>query len=182
MQGCLPASAKPIVDSLRIGMNDLWVADTHALPRITQELKDSAKHCLVRIDQHMQPAEKEGIKAAVVTLLSHFYTADLPEKLYRAIATDWISVLSDYPAWAIEQARIDYLKMTSKKPLPNDIRKLCGKATSKYTALKRQCDHILRQDVEPERGELTEEELKARAARAAQIIAEAKQKMGVVND
>ena len=139
----LPASCKPILDTLVMRGRDFDRWTTGELPVITEETKIAAKQALAVISENLTPANPEGTKAAIFALLQHYYVSDLPPQVHQAIATDWIHCLADYPAWSIEQARIDWMKNNRRKPTPGEIVNLCDKAISKDRAMKKQCKNII---------------------------------------
>lgn len=145
----LPAGAKPILETLVIRGKyfDRWTVGK--LPVITLETKSAAEQSIVVISQNLIPANPEGTKAAIFTLMQHYYVSDLPEQVHLAIATDWIACLVEYPAWAIEKSRIDWMKNNKRKPTPSEIVNLCDKAISKDKAMKRQCELILEAEFTP---------------------------------
>lgn len=61
----------------------------------------------------------------MVTLLSHYFTAQQEAAQVRAVAVDWADMLADYPAWAIANACRWWLghenPRRSYKPVPGDI-------------------------------------------------------------
>lgn len=72
-----------------------------------------------------KPAPVEWITGRVVTLLSHYFVAQLEAGQAKAVARDWIETLERYPAWAIAKACRWWLSMEnprkSFKPVPGDI-------------------------------------------------------------
>ncbi|OWY05155.1 hypothetical protein B6V75_03205 [Thioclava sp. F1Mire-8] len=54
--------------------------------------------------QLTRPATREWIVGRMAALLIHYYTAELPEQVNRAIGNDWAHELKGKPAWAISNA------------------------------------------------------------------------------
>lgn len=90
-------------------------------PRDQDELEQS----LAAIEYLTVPAPGSWIAAKVVSLLSHFFTAQQEAAVAKAIALDWADMLSEYPAWAIANACRWWLSREnprrSYKPVPGDI-------------------------------------------------------------
>lgn len=140
MQKCSQELARPIANSIMPQGNSWRISQ---LPEITTELKEQARHTMQSIQQKLSPADVNACKVAVASLMAHYYTADMPEQLYKMIGEDWILCLKEFPEWAIKEARIEWIKNNSKKAYPNDIRKLCFKAVSKDRAVLMVCERIL---------------------------------------
>lgn len=148
------------------------------MPIITTEIKQAALQAKVLIAENLTPANPEGIKAAIFTLLQHYYVSDLPEQIHQAIASDWMRCLEKYPAWAIEAARIDWLQNNKRKPTPSEMGGLCDKAVSKDKAMLRQCERIIKEPLTPEpEPEMTDEEREAMKKRISDIVAKAKREL-----
>lgn len=60
-------------------------------------------------------------------MLAHFYVSSMTDAEQRAIASDWIVALKDYPAWAIQEACTEWLQTETRKPTIAAIRALCAK-------------------------------------------------------
>lgn len=77
------------------------------------------------IEYLTKPAPSNWTAARVVTLLSHYFTAQQEAAQVRAVAVDWADMLADYPAWAIANACRWWLghenPRRSYKPVPGDI-------------------------------------------------------------
>ncbi|OOY20868.1 hypothetical protein BMI86_10200 [Thioclava sp. DLFJ5-1] len=77
------------------------------------------------VAQLTRPATREWIVGRMAALLVHYYTAELPEKVNRAIGNDWAHELEGKPAWAISNACRWWMSadnsLRRKKPLPGDI-------------------------------------------------------------
>lgn len=78
------------------------------------------------IDWLNKPAPANWVSGRIVTLLSHYFITQTDERIAKAIAEDWIVILSELPAWAISNACRNYLAGDDckRKPVPGDIRKL----------------------------------------------------------
>lgn len=145
----LPKEAKEIIETLVPNSKGGYSMGSN-LPVITEDLQKTAMVCIERIAEKNKPCDLQWFKGAIYTLLQHFYTKDLPENVQTAIAQDWMMVLSDMPQWAIEKARIDFLKNNNRRPSPNEIRDLCVKAMSKDVVMVAQCKKIISMDVHVE--------------------------------
>ena len=155
----LPASAKPILDSLEKTGADLDRWTCGRLPKITNELKEAARSCLIRIEKRFEPTEEQQLRERIFIFLGHFYIENKPDAVFAAEARDWVLSLQDLPFWAIDQGCVDYLRKAKKKskPLPGMVREMALKAMGKDTVLKIQCEKILKEPVENERPQLSEE-------------------------
>jgi hypothetical protein len=148
----------------------LW--SISGMPKITETLQEAAHASIPRIAARLEPAEAGWIGGAVATLLTHFYTADLPKAVYAAISADWVACLNAFPAWAIEEARTGWLKAERRKPLPADIVKLCNRAVSKERAAMALCRRIANGPLLAEPPPLSDEERAANRAAVAKMVAE----------
>lgn len=78
-----------------------------------------------------KPAPGDWIAARIVTLLSHYFTAQQDERQAKAVARDWADLLDGQPAWAIANACRWWIGMEnprrSFKPVPGDIQAQCHK-------------------------------------------------------
>jgi len=90
----------------------------------------------------------------ITTLLSHYYTPDIPATLSEAAMVDWLAVLDGLPTDDIERACMDYLREEPRRrPTPGDIRQrvLAKRAwAEKYRAPVVQIDAPSRERVTPE--------------------------------
>lgn len=150
------------------------------LPVITESLKFAAKQGLEFVEDRLTPAGQEWIKGSIVTLMTHYYVANLPEHVHSAIASDWLEDLGGFPAWAISEARKEWRQNNKRKPTPGDMFELCQKATSKENAMMLQCNLIVAASLTPApKPELTEEQIEARNAEISEIVAKAKKNLSM---
>lgn len=72
-----------------------------------------------------QPCDGTWLMARVLSLLTPYFTANVPESVRVMEAEDWHAALSDQPQWAIEKAvrwwKSDANPDRRKKPLEGDI-------------------------------------------------------------
>jgi len=142
----------------------------------TEDQRQSARRCLLEVEKHFTPADRNYIKGAAFILLRHFYEKNMTDQEYSAIAQDWIDVLSRFPAWVIKEARIEYLSKFKKKPVPADISELCEKSFSRAHALKAQCRKVLDAPVDVEQ-EITEAERLEMLSRISQAVENVKKEL-----
>lgn len=174
-QDKLPGSCGPILDSLLTHGKHFELWKCGDIPVITDALKVAAEQGRLFIEARLAPAQPDWIKGAIVTLLTHYYVADLPEHVHAAVSSDWLEDLQEYPAWAISEARTEWRQNNKRKPTPGHMRELCNKAVSKDKAMLRQCVMILDARITPEpEPELTEEEITVRDEEINQVVADAK--------
>ncbi|SEN87406.1 hypothetical protein SAMN04489859_102031 [Paracoccus alcaliphilus] len=87
-----------------------------------------------------QPADPLWIGQRVVTLLYHYFAADIAPAAIEAMAEDWITELREYPAWAIEAACKAWLSKDNpkrgKKPMPGDISEGADKSAALITSAR----------------------------------------------
>jgi hypothetical protein len=143
----VPSSAKAIIDSL----------DGYEC-FITEDVKKAAEITIDRINEYNTPADRNWLKGAIFTLLQHYYVRELDEDVQRAIAQDWIDILSKYPQWAIEKARAKYLTEFDRKPVPKNIVDLCNKEMAKTNKLYFKCKEILRLPLSREVKQVSQDE------------------------
>ena len=79
---------------------------------------------LRQADAAMQPAPRERIHARIVTLMAHYWTPQMPEKIWEAVGLDWAEVLKDLPWSAIERAALEWLRTKDRRPTPAQFRKI----------------------------------------------------------
>lgn len=124
-----------------------------------------------------KPAPVEWITGRVVTLLSHYFVAQLEAGQAKAVARDWIETLETYPAWAIAKACRWWLSMEnprkSFKPVPGDIqdrahRELEGVRAARVMVSMGVCVPTDRQEP-PEARKIAPETAEERAAFAASL-------------
>lgn len=90
-----------------------------------------------RFGEYLLPGSSRWILGRVLTALSHYFVAGNPEALSKAIAADWVNVLSKRPAWAVNKAFDQWIEdEPSKRPSPGAISKLAH--TFAATAYERQ--------------------------------------------
>jgi len=177
-QSSLPVSCKPILDSLHTHGKEFGLWKCGDLPVITDAIKVAAEQGRVFVEGRLTLAQPDWIKGAVVTLLTHYYVADLPEHVHAAVSSDWLEDLGGYPDWAISEARREWRQNNKRKPTPGHLVELCNKAVSKDKAMLRQCIAILDAPITPEpEPELTEEEQAARDEEISKVVAEAKKNL-----
>lgn len=143
------------------------------MPPVTPELQEAARISIPRIEARLVPADPEWTTGAVVALLTHYYTAQLPAAVYGAIKADWIACLAEFPQWTIEDARLQWLKKGRRKPIPSDIFTLCARIISKERAALFLCRRILATEIKPSAPEMTTEERAASKARVADLVRQA---------
>lgn len=77
------------------------------------------------IGQLRTPCDQAWLMARVLSLLSQYFAADIPESVKRIEAEDWRAALGVWPAWAIEKAcrwwKSDENPDHRRKPLEGDI-------------------------------------------------------------
>ncbi|MBA86120.1 MAG: hypothetical protein CML69_15510 [Rhodobacteraceae bacterium] len=108
-------------------------------PQLVERMKDSlpplrgryptspeqAKAVLSAVEQLDTRPGKDWIAQRIVTLLTHYFVADVHPAAMREVAKDWQAELEGLPGWAIEAACSWWLSRHNpsrrKKPLPGDI-------------------------------------------------------------
>lgn len=69
--------------------------------------------------------DAKWLAGRIVTLLSHYYVAEIHPSAMEAIAKDWTKELADLPEWAINDACHWWVSRhnpkRAKRPLPGDI-------------------------------------------------------------
>lgn len=75
------------------------------------------------------PASQEWLAGRVKTLLSHFFQKGTDAKVSEMQALDWMTALSRYPQFAVEEACAEYLRTMTRRPTPADIVRLSAKHT-----------------------------------------------------
>ncbi len=88
-----------------------------------------AREALQQYDRYLAPAERQDVSARIATLLAHYYVPDMPASLQTAVMSDWLDELSEFPAWAIQEACRDWLRNERRKPTLSEILLRCNAAT-----------------------------------------------------
>lgn len=92
---------------------------------VPEDQYHAAQRILADLDKELAPAQRDWISGRIVTLLAHYWTADMPEKLQAAVAVDWVAILGHLPRHAIERACAEYLAGETRwRPTPGQIRTL----------------------------------------------------------
>lgn len=98
-------------------------------PVATPDQKQQIAAILRDYDNYLTPARAEWITARVVALRAHFYVADMPKQMHKAMLQDWLNALDEFPKWAIEAACNTWINgHEDKRPTPGAIRKLAAAA------------------------------------------------------
>ena len=134
---------------------------------------------LAELNKYLAPSNREWLAGRVLTLLSHFYTPDMPEQLHRAVGQDWVDALGEFPRHAVESACREYLSRDSRyRPTPGQIAALAGEVCGKEMKQRDRLSRCLALEVgerERERGGVksvgvTMEEALATSARAKELL------------
>lgn len=84
-----------------------------------------ARSMIPAYERYLAPASPPWVSGRVATLMSHYYTPDMPQALGAAVFGDWIDILDDLPAHAIQEAAKKWLRTEPRRrPGPGDIREL----------------------------------------------------------
>ncbi|MCP4900085.1 MAG: hypothetical protein GY906_24205 [bacterium] len=85
----------------------------------------AGREALRELEGCLIPAEPDWIVGRAATLLSHYYTPDLPASIVEAALVDWASLLDGVPKWALERACMEWLsREPRKRPGPGDVKNL----------------------------------------------------------
>lgn len=156
------------------------------LARIARSLRHSAQapistmqeaqSILAKCETLRRPAKRDWIAGRVATLLSHFYVSLMGEAEMRAVASDWLDALAEFPEWAIGEACSEWLRTQDRKPTIAGIRKLCAQhfAVVEYTRQKA----MRGPQATEERAPISPEERAARAATIAETVERLARKAG----
>lgn len=92
---------------------------------ISDDDRAQARQALAPYDAALAPAPVDWISGRAATLLSHYFVASQPQALGAAAFGDWIDILGDLPAAAVQQACLKWLRTEPRRrPGPGDIREL----------------------------------------------------------
>lgn len=84
-----------------------------------------ARRMIPVYEAYLTPAPAPWVSGRIATLMAHYYTPDMPQALGAAVFGDWIDILDDLPAHAIQEAAKKWLRTeTRRRPGPGDIRDL----------------------------------------------------------
>lgn len=119
----LPPSVMPFVTGPKawnFGIGDMVETGWISKP-IPDDLQDEAKSAIRALDAFLEPVDCGWLAGRIATLLSHYWIKDTPAPVLDHVAGDWIDVLGEYPAQAIQDACIAWLKTSKWAPRPADI-------------------------------------------------------------
>lgn len=123
-----------------------------------------------------QPCNGTWLMARVLSLLTPYFTANVPESVRVMEAEDWHAALSDQPQWAIEKAvrwwKSDANQDRRKKPLEGDILAKVKEFTGVLTYGKFMIDRFDAGNVASVAIQ-AQERVRVTAERATEIMAEA---------
>lgn len=125
--------------------NPVVVADPNwRVPVIVGAAVDEAHVAIGELEAYLSPATRSWIAARITALLGHWYIAEFPAAVMKAIIDDWVTALADFPAWAIAEGCQAYLSHHDRKPTVAAITLLCVEAVSstrrELAALRRLVD------------------------------------------
>lgn len=84
---------------------------------------------VARLEQWLAPADPSWILGRVHSMMLHWRLREqLTDVEQEKVAEDWLAVLEDLPAHAIEAAVTLYLKTGRFRPVPADIRSMAQQA------------------------------------------------------
>ncbi|MBI1425795.1 MAG: hypothetical protein GC149_20410 [Gammaproteobacteria bacterium] len=154
------------------------------MPKVTTQLKEAALVVRTKTEKHLQPADTKAILGHVIVLLRQYYVAELPPEIHEGLARQWVSVLKEFPEWAIENAITAWLirDKRGRKPVPGQIHDLAAQQVSKSRAVIALCDRVrcasLHVEPEPE-PEMTPEEREEANRRVSALVAEARRNLAM---
>lgn len=76
---------------------------------------------LAQFDAWLAPAPPDWIAGRIVTLLAHFWTPDMGDKVRGAVAADWLEIMGGLPAHAIAEACRIWLRTEKWRPKPSEL-------------------------------------------------------------
>lgn len=132
----LPPSLKRLVELPVRYSEDFSVAYEDGIWKppatVTQRDRDTARQAIVPYDRFLQPAAENWLKGRVATLLAHYFVPGMPAALQTGVASDWLTLLGDYPSHAVEQACMDWIGGdVARKPTPGEIKAACERIVGK---------------------------------------------------
>lgn len=127
-----------------------------------------ARIAIVEHEVWLKPAERRWLTARIMSLLAHFWIAELGDELQTLIAADFIDALSPYPRWAVQQVCRDVIASARRtRPTPGDLVQGCRELTARQSAAL----HNLRRLVDPVEQERARKRSEAARRRAEEIAA-----------
>lgn len=113
------------------------VAETWSLPATVDARHAAmAQRALAEIEHDvLAPAEPNHVLARVLALLSHFPAKGLTPDVEQMVALDWAEDLSEFPAWAIDQAARTWRRSKKWRPSIAEMRGLCEEAVAQERRL-----------------------------------------------
>lgn len=137
---CMPDLVRQLV--LRVK------AKGYARLTIGPQTRTACQDYLRQLGPSMRPAPREKIHARIVTLMAHYWTPQMPEKMWEAIGFDWAEVLKDMPWPAIEKAAVEWLKTKDRRPTPAQFRKMAEASIEEATDAEAIVRRVLKADWE----------------------------------
>lgn len=133
----MPASLRPLLDTDGVAVFDgeggfAGVASgAWQLPAtVSQEQHDQASKALAHFERHLAPAPRPEVVGRVMTALAHYYVADIPAAVHKAVSDDWAEDLGEFPAWAVVEAFRQHRRLDGRKPTIAAIRERCHRLTA----------------------------------------------------
>lgn len=76
-------------------------------------------------ERWLRPVDQNWLGARLAVLFAHFPLKDVPSSVLTAVASDWLTSLSEFPQAAIDEAIRDWLNESRWRPTIADIRLAC---------------------------------------------------------
>lgn len=94
----------------------------------TEEELALAASYLASLEDAVAPADRGGLLARVLALLSHYRIDPHPPQVELRIADDWAEDLGRYPMWAVDEAARTWRRSRRFKPQISEMIALCDEA------------------------------------------------------
>ncbi len=95
---------------------------------------------LASVDGALEPGNPGTVLARVHTLLAMYRDRDpLPTQVEAAIAESWLEDVGEYPDWVVAKAVMQWRRDPKRyrfKPLPGDIRLICGDIVGRLVTMR----------------------------------------------
>jgi hypothetical protein len=126
----LPPRLKPLVTAPQADSFGPYGWEPRELPwsppaKVDPNDAGLARSMIPAYEAYLEPAGVQWISGRIATVLGHYFVGNTSQPLGAAVFRDWIDILGDLPAHAIQEACLKWLRTEPRRrPGPGDIREL----------------------------------------------------------
>lgn len=95
-------------------------------PRIGPVTTAQINNAINALETYLLPADQPWVIARITTMLAHYWTPAMPEKLHDAVIREWLDIVGGFPILAVQKACEFHVSTEEKRrPTPAIIAQLC---------------------------------------------------------